>query len=112
MRKLFKNFGFTRIVNKTLFQRFMNEVTKLPDVYFVTYKEVIDWIKRPTPVLQLKKFQPWQCKDRNFEEAEIACVKPTTCKLQSKVLEHDKYMITCTDCPKSYPWIRNEFGFD
>ncbi|CAB3253442.1 unnamed protein product [Arctia plantaginis] len=94
------------------FKKFYNEISKLPDVYFVTYKQLIDWIRRPTPVLQLKKFQPWQCKERVFEEAEIACFKPKTCKLQSKVLEHDNYMITCSDCPRTYPWIRNEFGFD
>nr|XP_004931841.2 chitin deacetylase 1 [Bombyx mori] len=94
------------------FKNFLNELQKLPDVYFVTYKEILDWIKRPTPVVQLKKFQPWQCKGRHFREAEIACAKPNTCKLPSKVLEHDKYMITCTECPRSYPWIRNEFGFE
>ncbi|CAH2221909.1 jg22909 [Pararge aegeria aegeria] len=94
------------------FKKFTDELLKLPDVYFVTYREVIDWIKRPTPVLQLKKFQPWQCNKRQFAESEVACGKPNTCKLPSKVLEHDKYMITCMDCPKSYPWIRNEFGFE
>ncbi|KOB69483.1 Uncharacterized protein OBRU01_16717 [Operophtera brumata] len=51
-------------------------------------------------------------KNRRFEEAEIACAKPNTCKLPSRVLEHDKYMITCMDCPKSYPWLRNEFGYE
>ncbi|KAJ0174591.1 hypothetical protein K1T71_009699 [Dendrolimus kikuchii] len=95
-----------------VFKKFMGEVLKLPDVYFVTYKEVIDWIKRPTPVVQIKKFQPWLCKRQHFEDSEIACHKPRTCKLPSKVLEHDKYMITCTECPKTYPWIRNEFGFE
>ncbi|XP_045522703.1 chitin deacetylase 1 [Pieris brassicae] len=93
-------------------KKFTDELLRLPDVYFVTYREVIDWMKRPTPVLQLKKFQPWQCKNRRFQESEIACNKPKTCKLPSKVLEQDKYMITCVDCPKSYPWIRNEFGFE
>ncbi|XP_041982178.1 chitin deacetylase 1 [Aricia agestis] len=92
--------------------KFTDELLKLPDVYFVTYREVIDWMKRPTPVLQLKKFQPWLCKDRQFSESEIACAKPNTCKLPSRVLEHDKYMITCMDCPRTYPWIRNEFGYE
>ncbi|XP_026321207.1 uncharacterized protein LOC113231216 [Hyposmocoma kahamanoa] len=93
------------------FKKFVDELLGLPDVYFVSYSEVIDWMKRPTPVLQLDKFQPWQC-HRVFDECEIACTKPKTCKLPSKVLEHDKYMITCNECPKSYPWIRNEFGVE
>lgn len=94
------------------FQKFTDEVLRLSDVYFVTYSQVINWIKRPTPVVQLKKFHPWQCGYDYFQESDIACGKPNTCKLQSKVSEHDKYMITCTECPKTYPWIRNEFGVE
>ncbi|RVE49820.1 hypothetical protein evm_005550 [Chilo suppressalis] len=96
----------------TDFKRFMNEILRLPDVYFVTNRQAIEWIKRPTPVLQLKNFQPWQCQHQNFKENELACTKPRTCKLHSKILAHDRYMITCTECPKSYPWIRNEFGVE
>lgn len=69
-------------------------------------------MKRPTPAFQINKFQPWLCNNRYFVDAEIACNKPKTCKLPSKYLEQDKYMITCMECPNSYPWIRNEFGFD
>ncbi|XP_063386542.1 chitin deacetylase 1 [Cydia fagiglandana] len=94
------------------FKKFISELMKLPDVYFVTNKQAIEWMKRPTPVLHINKFEPWQCKNHNLDDVEYACHKPRTCKLQSKVLQHDKYMITCQGCPQSYPWIRNEFGLD
>ncbi|XP_037973270.2 chitin deacetylase 1 [Plutella xylostella] len=94
------------------FKRFLTDMLRLPDVYFVTYNQVIEWMKRPTTVHQIKKFQPWQCKPRYLEDLEVACAKPNTCKLSSRVLELDKYMITCNECPRSYPWLRNEFGFD
>ncbi|KAI8439532.1 hypothetical protein MSG28_013280 [Choristoneura fumiferana] len=94
------------------FKKFLTEVMKLPDVYFVTYKQVIEWIKQPTDLLQIKRFKPWHCKNNTFDDIEYACHKPKTCKLTSKVLQHDKYMITCHGCPQSYPWIRNEFGLD
>lgn len=85
---------------------------RLPDVYFVTNNQAIEWIRHPVPVTNVGKFDPWQCKPRYLEPSEIACLQPNTCKLSSKTLEHDRYMITCSECPKSYPWIRNEFGFD
>lgn len=85
---------------------------KLPDVYFVTYKQAIEWIKQPTDLLQIKRFKPWHCQNTTFDDIEYACHKPKTCKLTSKVLQHDKYMMTCQGCPQSYPWIRNEFGLD
>ncbi|XP_063829548.1 chitin deacetylase 1 [Ostrinia nubilalis] len=94
------------------FKKFIDEVLKLPDVYFVTNRQAIEWMKRPTPVLQLKNFYPWLCGSRRLLDYETACPKPTTCKLQSKILAHDRYMITCTECPKTYPWLRNEFGVE
>lgn len=105
------NFTFLTI-NSLLFQKFVDEILKLPDVYFVTNRQVIEWIKRPTPVLQLKNFFPWMCKDRRFTDFEVACLQATTCKLPTQMMALDRYMITCTECPKTYPWLRNEFGVE
>lgn len=85
---------------------------RLDDVYFVTNTQAIEWMKHPIPLTKVGKFGPWPCNTHDFEPFEIACVQPNTCKLGSRQLEHDRYMITCNECPKSYPWIRNEFGFD
>lgn len=85
---------------------------KLPDVYFVTNYQAIQWMRHPKPSNQLGQFEPWQCHKKVFEPAEIACNLPKTCKLHSRVLQQDRYLTTCNECPPQYPWIRNEFGLD
>lgn len=91
----------------------MDDVSKLNDVYFVTNYQAIQWIRYPTPSSQINQFDPWSCsKPKLLEPQEIACNLPHTCKLQSRVLQQDRYFVTCNECPAQYPWIRNEFGLD
>lgn len=94
------------------FSKFLDYVLKLPDVYFVTNHQAIAWMKQPTPSNQVSSFQPWQCKPKKFEEHEITCVYPNSCKLHSRVLQQDRYLKTCNECPAEFPWIRNEFGLN
>lgn len=94
------------------FSKFLDYVLKLPDVYFVTNHQAIGWLKDPTPSSQLATFQPWQCKARQFEPHEVTCTYPNSCKLHSRVLQQDRYLKTCNECPAEYPWIRNEFGLN
>ncbi|XP_012261023.2 chitin deacetylase 1 [Athalia rosae] len=94
------------------FLKFIDDTLQLPDVYFVTSNQMIEWMRNPTPLNQLQNFQPWKCGKRHFEPREIACVVPNTCKLYSSVLKSDRYLYTCFDCPKQYPWLRNEFGLN
>lgn len=37
-------------------------MVKLPDVWFVTNWQAIEWMKKPTPINQLNEFEPWNCK--------------------------------------------------
>lgn len=94
------------------FTKFMDYMQKLPDVYFVTNNQAIEWMKNPTASNNLGNFEPWQCKPRNLDQSEITCSVPFSCKLNSRVLQQDRYLYTCNECPAQYPWIRNEFGFD
>jgi hypothetical protein len=94
------------------FVRFVDDLQKMPDVYFVTNYQAIEWMKTPTPTNQLAQFEPWQCKQRQFDAKELACNLPSTCRLHSRVLQQDRYLNTCNECPSQYPWIRNEFGLD
>ncbi|XP_014609086.1 PREDICTED: uncharacterized protein LOC106789421 [Polistes canadensis] len=94
------------------FNKFLEDVLRLPDVYFVTSHQVIKWMRSPTPLDQLHKFESWQCNERQFEKFEIACDVPTTCSLPSKILKSYRDLYTCFECPKEYPWLRNEFGQD
>lgn len=89
----------------------MDEVLRLSDVYFVTSHQALEWIRYPTPINNLQAFEPWQC-SKQFEPYEIACDLPTACKLPSRVLKSYRYLHTCFECPKQYPWLRNEFGLD
>ncbi|XP_046434302.1 chitin deacetylase 1 [Neodiprion fabricii] len=94
------------------FSKFIDDTLQLPDVYFVTSNQMVEWMRNPTPLNKLKNFQPWNCNKRQFEPREIACALPNTCKLYSSVLKSDRYLYTCYECPKQYPWLRNEFGLN
>ncbi|XP_062597797.1 uncharacterized protein LOC134259213 [Saccostrea cucullata] len=41
--------------------RFIQDLLKLDDVYIVSVKQVISWLKNPTPVEKLNSFEPWTC---------------------------------------------------
>lgn len=92
------------------FQRFMHDMGKRRDVFFVTAHEAVQWMRNPTPLQHIQNFEPWQCPEKHLEPAEIACNLPNTCKLHSRVLQQDRYLFTCNECPDQYPWVRNEFG--
>jgi len=93
-------------------QRFVDDLLRLDDVFLVTSHQVVEWMRRPTPLNETNDFVPWQCKDRHLEPSEMACELPNSCKLFSKVLQSYRYLHTCFECPKQYPWLRNEFGVE
>uniref|UniRef100_A0A1B0CRU7 Chitin-binding type-2 domain-containing protein n=1 Tax=Lutzomyia longipalpis TaxID=7200 RepID=A0A1B0CRU7_LUTLO len=94
------------------FMNFLDDMRKMPDVFFVTTHQAIEWIRHPTPLGQINQFEPWGCKERQLQPHEIACNLPNVCKLHSRVLQQDRYLYTCNECPAQYPWLRNEFGLD
>lgn len=110
----FHSTWFKKLDNYNAFIRFLNDLTKLDDVYFVTNYQAIQWMQQPTPINELNQFKPWHCDadGKQFDKFEIACKIPNTCKLQSRVLQQERYFYTCNECPAQYPWIRNEFGLD
>ncbi|KAK9882990.1 hypothetical protein WA026_001205 [Henosepilachna vigintioctopunctata] len=94
------------------FQKFLDNVLKRPDVWFVTNKQAIQWIKNPTPINRLFYFEEWGCNKRYLKKTEIACSVPNECKVYSRVFQQNRILHTCTECPLKYPWLRNEFGTD
>uniref|UniRef100_A0A1I8NR29 Chitin-binding type-2 domain-containing protein n=1 Tax=Stomoxys calcitrans TaxID=35570 RepID=A0A1I8NR29_STOCA len=95
------------------FMKFVDDLQKLPDVYFVTNQDAIQWMRNPTSNNLLYQFEPWSCKaKKHLEPNEKVCNHPNICKLRSRVLQQDRYLYTCKECPPQYPWIRNEFGLD
>ena len=41
--------------------RFLDELQKLNDVYVVTVKQVLDWMKHPTPLSEISRMTSWGC---------------------------------------------------
>ncbi|KAK5641080.1 hypothetical protein RI129_009627 [Pyrocoelia pectoralis] len=91
------------------FEKFLDEMLKQPNVWFLTNWQTIEWVQKPTPINHIHDFKPWQCKE-NFDTFEEICEIPNECKLNNSILQQERYLHTCNDCPNSYPWIRNEFG--
>lgn len=48
--------------NYKAMEKFMDEILKLPDVYIVTLKQVLDWMKSPTSLSNIAAFSSWQCR--------------------------------------------------
>ncbi|OQV16217.1 hypothetical protein BV898_09701 [Hypsibius exemplaris] len=45
------------------FTKFIDDLLAMPDVWFVTNWQVIEWMRNPTPIAQISQFKPWQCND-------------------------------------------------
>lgn len=82
------------------FVKFLDEVLKQDDVYFVTALQMIDWVKHPTPLSKIKHFEPWQCQKL---DRPAPCGRPRSCELRFK--GDVRYMSTCNTCPNVYPWV-------
>lgn len=44
--------------------RFIKKLSKMDDVFIVSVKKMIDWLKNPTGLSQIHTFKPWQCPDQ------------------------------------------------
>jgi len=94
-------------------------LSKYNDVYFVTYQQLVGWLRNPTP---LKDYKP-PCESKN---ASAVCNRPHTCVLkhylnekgeaatsENAVRTETRYMPVChqTICPPAqYPWFNNISG--
>ncbi|EDW28741.1 GL18781 [Drosophila persimilis] len=108
----FHSTWFKKIDYLNAFLKFLDDLQKLPDVYFVTNQQAIQWMRHPTPSNQMHQFEPWHCQTKELDDHEQVCNIPNVCKVRSRVLQEDRYFYTCMECPAQYPWIRNEFGLD
>ncbi|XP_060080806.1 uncharacterized protein LOC132560171 [Ylistrum balloti] len=44
--------------------RFITELVSRPDVFILSVRKTLEWLKDPTPLSRINSFQPWQCKSR------------------------------------------------
>lgn len=82
------------------FVKFLEEILKKDDVYFITSLQLLEWMKNPTPLSKIKDFEPWQC---NQKQRVPPCNRPRSCELRFK--GDLRYMSTCNSCPNAYPWV-------
>lgn len=90
--------------------KFIDEILTREDVWFVTGTQALQWIVDPTPMSNIKNFDPWKC-DR---QRTPACNLPKTCVLPFSapgIIPDLRYMQTCvTHCPLKFPWLGNVKG--
>lgn len=98
---------FTIGHHKAGFLRFIDEVLKLGDVYFVTNWQLLKWIQNPIKLDRIDQFESWQCSKENRIQDE--CMVPNIChvKFQKNDKISSRFFKTCQRCPTEYPWINN-----
>lgn len=69
----------------------------------VSSASVIDWIKNPIPVNQMRSSDWSKCHSREYQHCD-----ERMCPLMFK--EETRYLKVCTECPKQYPWKDNPLG--
>uniref|UniRef100_T1JFB8 Chitin-binding type-2 domain-containing protein n=1 Tax=Strigamia maritima TaxID=126957 RepID=T1JFB8_STRMM len=88
--------------NREGFEAFLNQLVTMDDVYIITTYQLIEWFRNPTPLSEIKNFEPWLCKKK---DRGPPCKKPNVCNLWFK--GGVRYMKTCQPCPTSYPWVKS-----
>jgi len=78
---------FNTVHHRRGFLRFMGTVNSLSDVFFVTNWQMLQWMRKPTPLSEINSFEPWQCPAKN--DRPPPCFHPSVCNVKS---EHGKFM--------------------
>lgn len=86
--------------------QFIDWLLEKDDVYIVTISEVLDFMQNPKP---LGTYNQQSCPGR-LSPARSTCPKSRTCNYKKTPLGGDRYMTTCSQCPKNYPWVGNPMG--
>eukprot|EP00093_Oithona_nana_P007656 07656.XXX_165687_149673_1 [CDS] Oithona nana genome sequencing. len=96
---------FTQPHNMEGFQRFLDTILSLNDVWFVTSWQAIQWMRNLANPVDPLNFEPFQCKQTREQRKAMFCTKPKVCNLWHK--SGVRYMRTCQRCPPNYPWTGN-----
>lgn len=79
-------------------KQFLDELNKREDVYLISNKQLLDWMKNPEP---LGTYKP------KLEIEHQSC-NQIDCKLAFGA--SFMYMSSCVACPTMYPWVGNPLG--
>ena len=98
---------FSRPHRQEGFFKFLDSILALPDVYFVTSQELINWTKNPEPLPSLENSPTLGC---NFSDRPTHCGKQKhTCQLKHRG-EQRQWASCQRKCPNRYPWVENLNG--
>ncbi|CAH1098438.1 unnamed protein product [Psylliodes chrysocephalus] len=81
------------------FTKFLDNLLEKKDVFLVSQKQVVEWIKEP---VKLAEFQT------DSQNDEIYGCDKTKCLVKKGA--EDRNFNICTACPKNYPWLDNPDG--
>ncbi|CAG7820406.1 unnamed protein product [Allacma fusca] len=88
--------------------RFVDKILKLGDVYVVSAKKGLDWIRNPVPRTG-KLPKSWNDKSREYTcPITYYCEYESANQLPPGVPPSD--MTSCSPCPPKYPWTDNPLG--
>ncbi|XP_075525277.1 chitin deacetylase 8-like isoform X2 [Dermacentor variabilis] len=84
--------------------QFVDWLLQKDDVFLVTISEVLRFMQDPKP---LGAYVQHTCPGGVVQST---CPKANTCAYKNTSLGGDRYMTTCSQCPKNYPWVGNPMG--
>ena len=91
----------------TAFLKFIDSILALPDVYFITSQELIQWTRFPEPLQSVHSSSMFHC---NFESRPTRCGRRKS-KCSLKFRGDKRQWASCQRvCPSVYPWINNLEG--
>lgn len=93
-------------------EMFLDWLTTLPDVWFVTATQALTWMTDPKGLKQLdNNYEPWSC-NKNDHLPPAPCKVSNKCALSFKKenFTDTRYLETCRDCPNQYPWLGDATG--
>lgn len=98
---------FNRQHRQEGFLNFIDSILALPDVYFVTSQELINWVRYPEPLTSVHTSPVFDC---NFPDRPTRCGRQKyKCQLKHKG-DHRQWTSCQRECPNSYPWVNNLNG--
>ncbi|KAH9364326.1 hypothetical protein HPB48_001287 [Haemaphysalis longicornis] len=91
---------------KAGYLQFLDWLLQKDDVYLVTASEVLRFMKNPEP---LSAYAKRACTNRS-NSGPSNCLKPNGCTYKNTPTGYERFMKTCSKCPKNYPWVNNPLG--
>ena len=99
---------FNRAHRQDGFFKFVDSILALPDVYFVTSQELIEWVRTPVPLDSIESSGMFHC---NFSDRPARCSGRRKHKCQLKHKGDVRQWASCQRvCPNRYPWVNNLNG--